>query len=173
MTHLKARTAVAAATAVMAGGAMVAAAPAATASPTPPPNTQSLYVSGDMAIAPGVHLLNIKAMGMRTANGTTSGRYVATVLDGRNPTPIQVRGPITCLYTNGDTASLIYPITGTTPDVLPADLRGAAAVQITVRKGSSSNRVGVMGPMPTSSFQGCKPGMTPFGFDGVVSINHR
>ncbi|AZG48676.1 hypothetical protein [Gordonia insulae] len=172
MTHSKVHTRLVLAAATVLGAAALASTPAAVAAPMGPTGVQALRISGDMEIAPGVHVLNIEAIGARGAGGQTMGRYEATVLDGRNPTPIHVRGPITCIYTQGGTASLVYPITGTTPEVLPAAARGAAAVQITVRKGvrGAPDHVGVMGPMATSAFKGCQPAMTPFVFDGEIDI---
>ncbi|MYR04901.1 hypothetical protein GTV32_00470 [Gordonia sp. SID5947] len=168
MSHPTLRRGLVATAAAILGATALVTAPAVSAAD----ESAGLDVAGDMAIAPGIHVLKIEAHGARTANGQTTGSYLATVLDGMNPTPIQVRGPITCLYTAGDTASLIYPITGSNPDIIPAALRGAAAVQITVRKGSmgAPNHVGIMGPMPTSSFNGCRPEMTPFVFDGTIAI---
>ncbi|WAC56205.1 hypothetical protein [Gordonia sp. SL306] len=172
MSHPTIRRALVAAASAVLGATALVTAPAVSAAPMTAEKPAALVVSGDMAIAPGVHLLRIEAIGARTADGKTMGTYRATVLDGTNPTPIQVRGPITCLYTAGNTASLIYPITATTPDILPAAARGAAAVQITVRKGASGapSHVGIMGPMATSSFDGCRPAMTPFVFDGMIDI---
>ncbi|WLP92402.1 hypothetical protein [Gordonia sp. NB41Y] len=146
------------------GGAGVAVAPASAEKPA------MLDISGDLAIAPGVHLLHIEAHGDRTKSGETSGTYVATVMDGRNRLPVQVKGPVTCIYTKGDTGSLIYPIDATSPDLVPAGLKGAYAVQITVRKGAP-DMVGVVGPMATSSFHGCEPGTTPFTFDGKIGLD--
>ncbi|GAC68672.1 hypothetical protein [Gordonia soli] len=130
----------------------------------------SLSIDGDLQIAPNVSVLGIDAVGTRTAAGVTSGTYVATVKLGGSSLPIQVKGPVTCIYTKGNTASLVYPITGSTPDILPAGARGALAVQITVRTGAA-DMVGVMGPMPTSSFRGCNPGPTPFPFSGDVETS--
>ncbi|MFW0787273.1 hypothetical protein AAFP35_22480 [Gordonia sp. CPCC 206044] len=171
MTLPKLRTVLATVTSVIAAGTLIGVAPTAGAAP-PARDVQSLRVHGDMEIAPGVHVLRIHAMAVRTA-GKTMGWYEATMLDGRNPTAITVRGPITCLYTRGGTASLVYPITGTTPEVLPPGARGAAAVQITVREGvrGGPDHVGVMGPMATSAFVGCNPGATPFVFDGQIAID--
>ncbi|MGW0036897.1 hypothetical protein [Gordonia sp. NPDC003376] len=145
------------------GGAGVAVAPASAEKPA------MLHISGDLEVAPGVHVLNIEAHGHRTESGQTSGTYVATVMDGRNRLPVQVKGPITCIYTKGDNGSLVYPIDATSPNLVPAGLEGAYAVQITVRKGKP-DMVGVVGPMATSSFHGCAPGATPFMFDGMIGI---
>ncbi|MDL9935772.1 hypothetical protein QSJ18_03345 [Gordonia sp. ABSL1-1] len=145
----------------LAGTAIVAATPAPAATPA------ALSISGDMLIAPGVHLLNIEAKGLRTSSGMTTGTYVATVKNGSMALPIQVKGPVTCIYTDATTGSLIYPITGSTPDILPAGARGAYAVQVTVRTGNP-DKVGLMGPMPTSSFHGCHPGATPYTFEGTI-----
>ncbi|AUH69366.1 hypothetical protein ACE11G_11025 [Gordonia sp. PS3] len=130
-----------------------------------------LAIDGDLMIAPGVHLLNIEAQGARDMDGKTHGTYVATIMDGMHKTPFQVKGPVTCIWTHGDTASLVYPITETSPNIVPAQLSGAYAVKISVRKGSGMmNEVGVMGPMATSSFHGCAPGATPNMFHGDVMI---
>ncbi|WP_132993726.1 hypothetical protein [Gordonia zhaorongruii] len=125
----------------------------------------SLSIDGDLEIAPGVHVLNIDAQGTRTADGTTSGTYVATLMNGRSKVPFQIKGPVTCIDTRDDSASLVYPISGTSPQLVPGPLRNQLAVQISVRKGTP-DRVGVMGPAPTSSFHGCAPAATPFAFQG-------
>ncbi|EGD55576.1 hypothetical protein [Gordonia neofelifaecis] len=138
----------------------------------PPPTTEpaKLVIDGDLAIAPGVHVLNIEAQGTRDMHGKTAGTYVATVMDGMHKTPIQVKGPVTCIWTHGDSAALVYPITETSPNLVPAQLSGAYAVKISVRKGKMSH-VGVDGPMATTAFHGCMPGPTPNMFVGDIDIS--
>ncbi|GAA4660952.1 hypothetical protein [Gordonia humi] len=148
------------------GAAVVGAVATPTADAAPP---ASLHIAGDLQIAPGVHVLDIEATGARDAHGTTTGTYTATLMNGRSKLPFQVKGPITCIWTHGDTASLVYPISGTVPNLVPAAAKNMAAVQITVRKGAV-DRVGVMGPAPTGSFRGCAPAATPFRFDGDIAI---
>ncbi|MDV6311219.1 hypothetical protein R3Q15_04795 [Gordonia amicalis] len=161
--------------ALTATGVAAAAALVATLGVTAPADaaeTKSLKASGELEIAPDLEILEIKAEGTTDAEGKTTGTYVATLLagDDDNPLPFKVKGPITCIYTEGNTASLVYPITGTEPNLVPAPLRDALAVQITVRKGDE-NTVGVNGPAPTHSFRGCNPGATPYEFDGDIEIN--
>ncbi|MGB3706874.1 hypothetical protein [Gordonia sp. (in: high G+C Gram-positive bacteria)] len=141
----------------------------ASAVPEQYPMPASLSIAGDLLVAPGVHLLNIDASGMRDKHGKTAGTYVATVMNGSSKTPIQVKGPITCIYTHGDTASLVYPISATSPNLVPNALRDRYAVKISVRKGNVDH-VGVQGPMPTDSFRNCLPGSTPFVFQGKITI---
>ncbi|MGV9713977.1 hypothetical protein ACWDTI_25335 [Gordonia sp. NPDC003424] len=150
----------------------VATATPATAVPMPPKPT-SLTINGDLHLTPTVRLLHIDAKGMREANGMTSGTYTATMLDGMNPTPIQVRGPITCISVMGDRASLVYPISDVRPFGLPPGLRDAFAIQISVRKGHDGrmSMVGVNGPMPTANFRGCAPMATPFAFQGTITTS--
>ncbi|MGB6244995.1 hypothetical protein [Gordonia sp. (in: high G+C Gram-positive bacteria)] len=128
-----------------------------------------LMIDGDLTLAPGVHVLNISAHGHKDKHGKTHGSYVATVMDGKHKTPYQVKGPVTCIYTHGDTAALVYPITGTTPELVPPSARGKLAVKISVRKGKVDH-VGVQGPMPTNDFHGCLPGATPNTFTGKITI---
>ncbi|MBM7366955.1 hypothetical protein [Gordonia hydrophobica] len=142
------------------GGAAV---PAHAATPA------ALTIAGDLEIAPGVHLLNIDAHGVTSRSGTTTGTYTATLMNGMSKVPFQVTGPVTCIDTRGDSAALVYPISKTAPNLVPAGLADAFAVKISVRKGDT-DRVGVMGPAPTSSFHGCAPAATPFRFDGDIMI---
>lgn len=162
--RLHAFLAAAAATA-MGAGLVVSTVPAAAATPA------TLSIKGDLEIAPNVHLLRIDAMGARDKDGMTDGTYTATVLTGMNPTPIQVKGPVTCIYVKGKTASLVYPISDIRPIGLPTGLKDVAAVQITVRQNveGTTDKVGVVGPLPTDSFKGCDPAATPFTFTGTVT----
>lgn len=144
------------------------------AAPADAAETKSLKISGELEIAPDLEVLEIKADGVTEDKGKTTGTYVATLLagDDDNPLPFKVKGPITCIHTDGNTASLVYPIAATDPNLIPAGLSEALAVQITVRKGAGEddNKVGVNGPAPTASFNGCKPAATPFDFDGDIEI---
>lgn len=139
------------------------------AKPMHHPMPTKLSIVGDLVAAPGVHVLNIDAQGTRDMQGKTTGTYVATVMNGTSKTPIQVKGPITCIYTHGNTASLIYPISATNPNLVPASARDMYAVKISVRKGKVDH-VGVQGPMPTNSFRNCLPGATPNMFQGKITI---
>ncbi|WP_168706759.1 hypothetical protein [Gordonia paraffinivorans] len=132
---------------------------------------RSLSIEGELEIAPDLELLAIKAQGTTDENGKTTGTYEATLLAGDDdyPLPFTVKGPITCIHAGKDVASLVYPIAATTPDLVPAALKNALAIQITVRKGTQ-DKVGVNGPAPTGSFSGCAPAATPFDFDGDIDI---
>ncbi|WP_024792951.1 hypothetical protein [Tomitella biformata] len=161
------RVAVAAAIPLFAATAAIATSTtAAAASP------DSLSIDGSLQPVPGFSVLHIVADGQKAANGDTTGTYNANVELGGLALPIEVAGPITCLSFDGDTASLIYPIASTVPPVVTGSLSGALAVQITVTRGidGQPSHVGLMGPMPTSSFEGCEPGPTPFVFDGTIEI---
>ncbi|WP_232718824.1 hypothetical protein [Gordonia metallireducens] len=144
------------------------------AAPADAAETKSLKISGELEIAPDLEVLEITADGVTDDKGKTTGTYVATLLagDDDNPLPFKVKGPITCIHTDGNTASLVYPIAATDPNLIPAGLSEALAVQITVRKGpgEDDNKVGVNGPAPTDSFKGCKPAATPYAFDGEIEI---
>ncbi|GAA14096.1 hypothetical protein QEN40_09085 [Gordonia alkanivorans] len=142
----------------------------AVSAPADAAQTKSLMIEGELEIA-DLDLLAIKAVGATNAEGKTTGTYEATLLagDDDNPLPFKVKGPITCIHTDGDTASLVYPISATDPNLIPAPLQDALAVQITVRKGDPS-KVGVNGPAPTGSFSGCEPAATPYEFDGDIEI---
>lgn len=152
-----------------AAGLAAAAVVAATVAPANAAEPASLSIDGDLEIAPGVHLLHIDAHGSTTKDGKTSGTYTATLMNGRSNVPFQIKGPVTCIDTRGDSAALVYPISATAPNLVPAPLKDVLAVQISVRK-ASTDRVGVMGPAPTSSFTGCAPAATPFRFDGDIAI---
>ncbi|GAA1482159.1 hypothetical protein GCM10009624_25990 [Gordonia sinesedis] len=147
-----------AATTLITGGTASAAEPA------------SLTIQGDLHLTPTLRLLRIDAQGVRDKDGKTTGTYVATMLDGMNPTPIQVRGPITCISSSGNAASLVYPISEVRPFGMIPALKDKYAIQISVRKGTDgrSSRVGVNGPMPTGNFTGCAPAATPFAFKGTI-----
>ncbi|MXP21529.1 hypothetical protein GIY30_09215 [Gordonia sp. HNM0687] len=166
------RTARLAASALAASGLAVGATTAAATS-APAAEPAALSIQGDLALTPELHLLRIDAEGARDGSGETGGTYTATVLNGSDPTPIEVTGPISCIYVNGDTASLVYPISDIEPVGLPDQFQDAAAVQITVREGTDgrSDMVGVNGPMLTSSFTGCAPTDTPFAFDGEIETS--
>ena len=154
----------------LAAAALAVGAPASAEPVTPTPAT--LTIKGDLQLTPTLRLLRIDAQGMRGPAGTT-GTYRATLLDGMNPTPIQVRGPITCISVAGNSASLVYPISDVAPFGLPPMLKDVLAVQISVRKGvgNASSMVGVNGPMPTGNFRGCAPAATPFAFRGDIETS--
>ncbi|SIS00209.1 hypothetical protein [Williamsia sterculiae] len=132
----------------------------------------SVVARGSLRLAPNFGVLNIDAKASTTA-GKTEGSYTATVTAGTAPLPLQVRGPITCLDVTGDTASFVYPIQGSTPDVLPGALRGAVAIQITLTKGGQGqpDRVGVFGPVPRQALSTCAPRPTQFDFVGTLDIH--
>ncbi|MDG3014237.1 hypothetical protein [Speluncibacter jeojiensis] len=138
--------------------------PAAASASTP----TTLSADGHLQPMANFNALHIVADG-QDAGGTVTGTYAAT----GDMIPISVSGPVTCLDVEGNTASLVYPITAVNGMTLPGGLNGAAAVQVTVTKGANGqpNQVGIMGPMATTSFNGCAPGPTPFTFDGTVSID--
>ncbi|MFD4181184.1 hypothetical protein [Rhodococcus sp. NPDC058514] len=131
-------------------------------------NPASLSIDGHLQPIANLDALHIVATGEQDADGKVTGTYNAT----GDFLPIAVSGPVTCLSVAGNTASLIYPITGVYGMTLPQGLNGAAAVQVTVTKGTDGqpNHVGVIGPMATDSFKGCAPGPTPFVFDGTIEI---
>ncbi|AFA72273.1 hypothetical protein GPOL_c12150 [Gordonia polyisoprenivorans VH2] len=164
-----ARTRVPLASAMALAATLAVGAPALADTPAAP---ASLSIQGDLHLTPTIRVLRIDAQGSRTA-GATTGTYTATLLDGMNPTPIQVRGPVTCISVDGNAASLIYPIGDIRPFGLPAAVKDAAAIQISVRKGVNGGQsmVGVNGPMPTGSFHGCAPAATPFAFEGTIQTS--
>lgn len=155
---------------LMAAGLTVGAVSAASAAPEAPSDPQPAHLSidGTMQIAPGVNVLTIDATGTRTEDGTTSGTYKATVQMGSSSTPFTVTGPVTCIDVGGDSASLVYPISGFTGSTLPGPLKDALAVQVSVNAGADGNMVGLSAPMPADSFDGCAPGPTPFPFEGTI-----
>lgn len=154
----------------MAATTIVAAGPAAADNHTP----ATLSIKGDLHLTPTLRLLRIDAEGVRDKEGKTSGTYVATMLDGMNPTPIQVRGPITCINVKDDAASsLVYPISEVRPFGMIPALKDRFAIQISVREGHDgrSSMVGVNGPMPTENFKSCAPAPTPFAFKGTIETS--
>ncbi|MDN5756925.1 MAG: hypothetical protein L0H59_00055 [Tomitella sp.] len=159
-------------TEVAAAGAAAAIAVAMAAIPATAAPPATLSIDGHLQPVPNLNILHITATGEQSADGTATGSYTAQAEFGNMPLPITVAGPITCLSFDGPTASLIYPITGTDPMLVPGSLSGAAAVQITVTQGHGGgpDHVGLIGPMPTSNFHGCAPGPTPFVFDGTIDI---
>ena len=135
-------------------------------------NVAAVTADGDLQIVPGFSVLHIAAIASTSTGGPTIGTYTATVKVGATALPVQVSGPITCLQTTPTTASFIYPIDATTPDILPPALRGQAAVQITLRTGRSGQpaHAGVFGPLPARSLTGCAPQPTPFPYRGALAI---
>ncbi|MGY1948684.1 hypothetical protein [Nocardia asiatica] len=85
----------------------------------------------------GMNVLHIDAQG--TGDGPATGTYVASGRLGDMPLPVRVTGPVTCLTINGNTVSLIYPITTAEPVMMFAP--DSMAIQITVTKGVNGNRV--------------------------------
>ncbi|MFC9966500.1 MULTISPECIES: hypothetical protein [Nocardia] len=151
-----------AASAALASAAIVAGAGQAAADPG------SVAIDGNMQVL-GMNVLHIDAQG--TGDGPATGTYVASGRLGNMPLPVRVTGPVTCLTINGNTVSLIYPITTAEPVMMFAP--DSMAIQITVTKGINGepNRIGYGIPMPTTSFSGCQPGPTPLIFDGTIDIN--
>ncbi|NKY88607.1 hypothetical protein [Nocardia veterana] len=145
--------AVAAATALATGPA--AAAPA------------GVSINGSMQVM-GMNVLHIDAQGQ--GDGPATGTYTATAQLGNMPLPVKVTGPVTCLRVQGDTVSLVYPITTSQPIMVFAP--DSMAIQITITKGRNGapNMIGYGMPMPTSSFRDCMPGPTPLMFDGTIDI---
>ncbi|MEE4023967.1 hypothetical protein V1Y59_12845 [Gordonia sp. PKS22-38] len=166
------RSARLAASVVAASGLAVASATMA-AGTAPAVEPATLSIEGDLQLTPTIHLLRIEAQGDRAESGETTGDYKATVLNGADPTPIEVTGPVTCIYVQGNTASLVYPISDVAPFGLPEQFVDVAAVQITVREGTNggSDMVGVGMPMLTADVKGCQPGDTPFAFDGEIETS--
>lgn len=143
-----------------------------TAPPVQASNIATVTADGDLQIVPGFSVLHIAAVASTSAGGPTIGTYTATVKAGATALPVQVSGPITCLQTTPTTASFIYPIAVTTPDILPPALHGLAAVQITLRAGrpGQTAHVGVLGPLPTRTLTHCSPQPTPFPYRGALTI---
>lgn len=148
--------------AAMAAAAIIASTGHAAADPN------SVSINGNMQVL-GTNVLHIDAKG--TGADPATGTYAATAQLGNMPLPIKVTGPVTCLTVNGNTVSLVYPIT--TAEPVMAFAPDAMAIQITVTKGENGepNRIGYGIPMPTHSFRGCDPGPTPLIFDGTIDIN--
>ncbi|MGK8523843.1 hypothetical protein ACRS6B_20900 [Nocardia asteroides] len=155
VTRLAASTAVATA-ALVAGTGQAGADPA------------RVSINGDMQVL-GMSVLHVEAQG--AGDGPATGTYVATGRFGDMPLPLRVTGPVTCLTVNGDTVSLVYPITTSEPVMLFAP--DSMAIQVTLTKGRNGepNRIGYGVPMPTDTFRGCEPGPTPMIFDGTIDIN--
>ncbi|WP_280383687.1 hypothetical protein [Nocardia wallacei] len=145
----------------LAGAALAASAGQATAAPA------GVSINGNMQ-ALGVNILHVDAEGQ--GDGPATGTYMATGRFGNMPLPVEVTGPVTCLRVNGNTASLVYPITTAEPVMLSAP--DSMAIQITVTKGEGGrpNMIGYGLPMPTSMFRDCMPGPTPLVFDGTIDI---
>lgn len=148
--------AAAAATAAVAAAGHAAAAPA------------SVVIDGDMQVM-GMNILHVDATGQ--GDGPATGTYVATAKLGDMPLPVKVTGPVTCLRVQGDTVSLVYPITTTEPVMIFAP--DSMAIQITVTKGrdGAPDMIGYGTPMPTTSFRDCLPGPTPLVFNGTIAIS--
>lgn len=155
-------TPIALAAAAAAAAAIALPTTAAAATPT------TLAVDGHLQPMANFNALHIVTTGT-DSGGTVTGTYTAT----GDMIPVSVSGPVTCLTADGNTTSLVYPITAVNGMPLPQGLNRAAAVQVTVTKGTGGqpDKVGLIGPMATNSFNGCAPGPTPFDFDGTVSIN--
>ncbi|MBF6297355.1 hypothetical protein IU459_07325 [Nocardia amamiensis] len=150
-----------AASVALAGAAVAVATGQAAAAPA------NVSINGNMEVM-GMSILHIEAQGQ--GDGPATGTYVATGRFGNTPLPLKVTGPVTCLRVNGDTVSLVYPITTAQPVMLfPPD---AMAIQVTVTRGRNGapNMIGYGIPMPTSMFRDCQPGPTPMVFNGTVDI---
>ncbi|MEV5392664.1 hypothetical protein [Nocardia farcinica] len=150
------------AAATLATAALIAGAGSASAEPN------SVSINGNMQVM-GLNVLHVDAQG--TGADPATGTYVATGRLGNMPLPVRVTGPVTCLTINGNTVSLVYPITTAEPVMVFAP--DSMAIQITVTKGENGepNRIGYGIPMPTTSFRGCQPGPTPLIFDGTIDIS--
>ncbi|WP_067813340.1 hypothetical protein [Nocardia inohanensis] len=146
----------------IAGAAAIAGAGQATAAPA------AVTINGSMQVM-GMNILHVDARG--SGDGPATGTYTATGQLGGMNLPVQVTGPVTCLRVQGDTVSLVYPITTAKPVMIFAP--DAMAIQITVTKGrdGAPNMIGYGIPMPTSSFTDCMPGATPMVFDGTIDIS--
>ena len=170
MSHHTMRSAVRCSVAgLMTAGLTIGAVAVASAAPGPEPEPAHLSIDGNMQIVPGVNVLKIDADGSRTADGTTSGTYKATVQLGSSSTPFTVTGPVTCIDVGDDSASLVYPISGIMGSSLPGSLENALAVQVSVNTDADGDSVGISGPRPTDAFHGCAPGPTPFPFEGTIT----
>ncbi|MFI6168021.1 hypothetical protein ACIBCN_14665 [Nocardia sp. NPDC051052] len=145
----------------LAGAATLAATGSASAEPA------SVSINGNMQVI-GMNILHIEAQGQ--GDGPATGTYMAAGELGSMPLPVKVTGPVTCLTVNGNTVSLVYPITTVQPVMVFAP--DAMAIQITVAKGQNGqpNMIGYGVPMPTSMLQTCNPGPTPLMFDGTIDI---
>lgn len=145
----------------MAAAAALAAAGPASAAPA------SVSINGNMQVL-GMNILHIDAQGQ--GDGPATGTYVATAELGNMPLPVRVTGPVTCLTVNGNTVSLVYPISTVQPVMVFAP--DTMAIQITVTKGQNGqpDMIGYGLPMPTSMLQTCDPGPTPMMFNGTIDI---
>ncbi|MBF6094966.1 hypothetical protein IU421_28230 [Nocardia cyriacigeorgica] len=116
----------------------------------------------------GLNILHVDAQGQ--GDGPATSTYSATGQLGNMPLPVKVTGPVTCLRVQGNTVSLVYPITTAQPVMVFAP--DSMAIQITVAKGQDGapNMIGYGVPMPTSSFHDCMPRPTPLVFDGTIDI---
>lgn len=160
--------------AIAASAVAIASGTAAVASASPPQSAPSSLKIDGMAQLGGMGVLHIVASGQRDAAGTTTGDYMASPVVVGMQTPIQVVGPVTCISVYGDTASLVYPISGVQPvGDFPGGLKDAAAIQVTVRKAGPGHpaEVGLSLPVATSSFNGCEPGPTPMTFVGSIDAS--
>lgn len=133
----------------------------------------TVSIQGDMQLL-GINVLNVDADATTDGaaeNAEVTGTYVAQGRLGSATLPIRVTGPVTCLTVEGNTVSLIYPISTVEPIMIFEP--DAMAIQITVRKGENGapNMIGYGTPMPTDSFRGCAPGPTPLDFDGTIDIS--
>ncbi|QIS10560.1 hypothetical protein [Nocardia arthritidis] len=151
-----------AATTAMVAAAAVATTGQAAAAPA------SVSINGNMQVM-GLSILHVDAQGQ--GDGPATGTYLATAQLGGMPLPVRVTGPVTCLRVEGDTVSLIYPITTSEPVMVFAP--DSMAIQITVAKGrdGAPNMIGYGLPMPTNMFRDCQPGPTPMVFDGTIDIS--
>lgn len=147
--------------AAAAGAVAVAGAGPAGAAPA------SVTIDGSMQVL-GLNILHVEAQGQ--GDGPATGTYSAAGQLGNMPLPVKVTGPVTCLRVQGNTVSLVYPITTAQPVMVFAP--DSMAIQITVAKGQNGapNMIGYGVPMPTSSFRDCMPGPTPLVFDGTIDI---
>ncbi|WP_280275221.1 hypothetical protein [Nocardia wallacei] len=128
----------------------------------------SVAIDGSMQVM-GMNVLHVDAQGR--GDGPATGTYVANAQWGNTALPVKVTGPVTCLRAQGNTVSLVYPITSAQPVMVFAP--DSMAIQITVAKGQNGapNMIGYGIPMPTSSFRDCLPGPTPMVFDGTIDIS--
>lgn len=127
----------------------------------------TVTINGDMQVA-NMSVLHIEAQGQ--GDGPATGTYTAMGRFGQMPLPVKVTGPVTRLRVNGNTVSLVYPITTAEPVMVFAP--DAMAIQITVTKGENGapNMIGYGTPMPTDMLRDCQPGPTPLMFAGTIDI---
>jgi hypothetical protein len=138
----------------------------AAATATAEPATVS--INGNMQVL-GMSVLHVDARGQ--GDGPATGTYVATGRFGEMALPVRFTGPVTCLRVQGDTVSLVYPITTVEPVMVFAP--DSMAIQITVTKGRNGapNMIGYGVPMRVDMLQECNPGPTPLVFDGTIDID--